>query len=103
MAAVKAFFKKEPVLVVSGALAFLSVFFVPPSAAYLSYIDFRTLGILFCLMAAVAGLQLGGCPVRANQEPGAGFPNWNPAPGCTVRFINCSEPTAEGGSSASSG
>ena len=60
MAAVKAFFKKEPVLVVSGALAFLSVFFVPPSAAYLSYIDFRTLGILFCLMAAVAGLSGAG-------------------------------------------
>ena len=60
MAAVQTFLKKEPVLVISGTLAFLSVFFVPPSAEYLSYIDFRTLGILFCLMAAVAGLSGAG-------------------------------------------
>ena len=60
MGAVKSFLKKEPVLAVSGALAVLSAFFVPPSAAYLSYIDFRTLGILFCLMAAVAGLSGAG-------------------------------------------
>lgn len=57
---VRSFLKKEPVLVISGTLAFLSVFFVPPSAAYLSYIDFRTLGLLFCLMAAVAGLSGAG-------------------------------------------
>ncbi len=29
----------------------------PPSAAYLSYIDFRVLCLLFCLMAVVAGLR----------------------------------------------
>lgn len=54
------FCKKEPVLVISGMLALLSAFFVPPSGEYLSYIDFRTLGILFCLMAAVAGLSGAG-------------------------------------------
>lgn len=33
------------------------MFFVPPSAIYLTYIDFRVLALLFCLMAVVAGLQ----------------------------------------------
>lgn len=38
-------------------LAVVSAFFVPPDAEYLGYIDFRTLGILFCLMAVVAGFR----------------------------------------------
>lgn len=54
------YLKREPVLLASGALALLSCCFVPPSAAYLAYIDWRTLGILFCLMAAVAGLSRAG-------------------------------------------
>ncbi|MGI5893035.1 MAG: SLC13 family permease [Candidatus Merdivicinus sp.] len=54
------FVKSEPVLVISGILAILSMFAVPPSSNYLGYIDFRTLGILFCLMAAVAGLTGAG-------------------------------------------
>ena len=33
---------------------------VRPDAEYLSYIDFRTLAILFCLMSAMAGLQKTG-------------------------------------------
>ena len=60
METVKSFLKREPVLVISGLLAAASVFLVPPSAEYLSYIDLRTLGILFCLMAAVAGLTDAG-------------------------------------------
>ena len=31
--------------------------FNPPSPAYLNYIDWRVLTLLFCLMAVVAGLQ----------------------------------------------
>lgn len=49
--------KKEPVLCVSALLAVGSMFLVPPSAAYLSYIDVRVLCLLFCLMAVVAGVQ----------------------------------------------
>ena len=60
METVKSFLKREPVLVISGLLAAASVFLVPPSAEYLSYVDLRTLGILFCLMAAVAGLTDAG-------------------------------------------
>lgn len=52
-----AFLKKEPVLCVSALLAILSMAAVPPSAAYLSYIDFRVLCLLFCLMAVVAGVR----------------------------------------------
>lgn len=49
--------KKEAVLAIAFVLASVSAFFVHPDKEYLSYIDFRTLGILFCLMAVMAGLQ----------------------------------------------
>lgn len=52
--------KKEAVLTIAMLLAVISAFFVTPDAEYLSYIDFRTLSILFCLMAVMAGLtQIG--------------------------------------------
>ena len=51
------FLKKEPVLCISALLAAGSMLLVPPSAAYLSYIDVRVLCLLFCLMAVVAGVQ----------------------------------------------
>jgi len=49
--------KKEAVLSIAICLAILSAFFVRPDKEYIGYIDFRTLGILFCLMAVMAGLQ----------------------------------------------
>ena len=52
------FFQKETVLSISAILAILSMFIVHPSGKYLSYIDFRTLSLLFCLMSIVAGLKL---------------------------------------------
>ena len=51
------FIKKEPVLSAAAVLAVLSMFFVSPSPEYLSYIDFRTLALLFSLMTVVAGLK----------------------------------------------
>lgn len=33
---------------------------VPPDAAYLGYVDFRTLALLYCLMVVVAGLRRAG-------------------------------------------
>ena len=51
------FLRKEPVLTIAGAAAVFSMLFVPPSAAYLAYIDLRVLCLLFCLMAVVVGLQ----------------------------------------------
>lgn len=57
MKRVLAFFKQETVLCIACLLALVSAFIVPPDAAYASYIDFRTLFILFCLMTVMAGLQ----------------------------------------------
>lgn len=49
--------RNEPVLVLSQALAVLSMILVPPSKAYLAYMDFKVLGCLFALMAVVAGFR----------------------------------------------
>lgn len=38
-------------------LAIVSTFFVHPDSQYLTYIDFKTLSILFCLMCVMAGLK----------------------------------------------
>lgn len=54
------FIKNETVLSIAAALAIVSSFFVVPDVQYISYIDFRTLALLFCLMAVVAGLQKTG-------------------------------------------
>ena len=51
------FVKREAVGCIALLCALVSMIFVPPSAAYLGYIDFRVLSLLFCLMAVVAGLQ----------------------------------------------
>lgn len=51
------FIKKETVLSIAIVLAVISAFFVVPDREYISYIDFRTLAILFCLMSIVAGLR----------------------------------------------
>ena len=52
-----AFFRTEAVLCIAAACALVSMAFVPPDAVYASYIDARVLILLFCLMAAVAGLK----------------------------------------------
>lgn len=52
-----AFFQKETVLSISVILAVFSMFWIKPDRTYISYIDFRTLSLLFCLMTIVAGLK----------------------------------------------
>ena len=49
--------RREPVLCISAVSAALSMLLTPPSAAYLNYVDWRVISLLFCLMAVVAGLQ----------------------------------------------
>lgn len=56
----KRLLKDDTVLVAAALLAAASAFFVPPSAAYLSYIDFRVLALLWCLMIVVAGMRKAG-------------------------------------------
>ena len=52
--------KNETVFCVSLLLAVLSAFFVRPDETYLSYPDWRTIALLFCLMILVAGLRSKG-------------------------------------------
>ena len=54
---IKRMIKQETVLCVAAVLAVLSMAAVPPSAEYLTYPDYKTLALLFCLMSVVAGLQ----------------------------------------------
>lgn len=50
-------FKKDPVLIISGVLAFVSMFFVFPDKEYIGYLDFHVLALLFCLMCVMNGYQ----------------------------------------------
>lgn len=54
---IKSIFQKETVLCISLILAVLSMFIITPSKEYISYIDFRTLAILICMMIIMAGLE----------------------------------------------
>ena len=60
MAAVRSFVRREPVLLIAALAALISCVFVPPDSAYLDYMDFRTLSLLYCLMTVVAGLRRAG-------------------------------------------
>ena len=52
-----AWLRREVVLAVALVLAVLTMCFVAPDRQYLDYIDLHTLGLLFALMAVMAGLQ----------------------------------------------
>ena len=60
MERIKVFIKKEAVLCIAAVLAAVSMLFVPPDGEYPGYIDFRTLCLLFSLMAVVAGFRDAG-------------------------------------------
>ena len=60
MAAIRSFVRREPVLLIAALAALLSCCFVPPDVAYLDYMDYRTLALLYCLMTVVAGLRKAG-------------------------------------------
>lgn len=54
---VKSFIKSEIVLIISVVLAVVSCFWVVPNKGYIDYIDFKTLALLFSLMAVTSGLN----------------------------------------------
>lgn len=60
MKRVTSFIKKEPVLTAAWVLAVLSAFWVKPNIGYLSYIDWRSLCILWSLMAIMQGFRDNG-------------------------------------------
>lgn len=49
--------KEETVLAIASLLAVISMFLIKPNVGYVEYIDFRVLGILFCLMIVMAKFQ----------------------------------------------
>ena len=51
------FLRREIVLTVAWVLALISACFVTPDREYIDYIDLHTLGLLFALMAVMAGLR----------------------------------------------
>ena len=57
---IQSFFVKDAVLSIAGLVALLSMLWVPPDRAYIDYISFDVLAILFCLMAVVSGLIRAG-------------------------------------------
>lgn len=57
MKAIFGFIRREAVLCISLAAALISMIFIPPNEGYLGYVDWSTLGILFCLMAVVKGFD----------------------------------------------
>ena len=60
MSAIRSFVRREPVLLIAALAAAVTCLFVPPDSAYLSYLDFRTLSLLFCLMTVVNGFRQAG-------------------------------------------
>ena len=60
MSAIRSFVRREPVLFIAALSALVTCFFVPPDSNYLSYLDFRTLSLLYCLMTVVNGLRQAG-------------------------------------------
>ena len=71
MSKVIKFVKKEAVLFISLAAALISMIFTPPNPEYLGYVDWSTLGLLFCLMAAVQGFgSIGAFSRLAGRSPG---------------------------------
>jgi len=51
------FIKKNVVLCVAAIAAVITCFFIPPSAEYFSYFDYRTLACLFITLAVVCALR----------------------------------------------
>ncbi len=50
----------NPLLVISALAALVTMFFVPPSAEYLSYFNWHTLACLFSILAVIAAIDSSG-------------------------------------------
>ena len=57
MIKIKEFIKSESFMLISALLAAVSAFIITPDRQYISYIDFRTLVLLFSLMSVMAGFS----------------------------------------------
>ena len=61
------FIKREAVFCAAFLIAVISMFFVKPDREYIGYIDFRTIGLLFALMAVVTGISRMGIIIKAAE------------------------------------
>ena len=68
MKRIKRFIKRETVLSGASILALLSALVIRPDREYGSYIDYKTIGLLFCLMTVMAGLQSLGVFKKAGER-----------------------------------
>ena len=57
MKMIQKFLKSETVLAAAFLAAVASAFFVPPNINYFSYLDYRVLSLLYCLMVVVSGFR----------------------------------------------
>lgn len=68
---IRSFIQAEAVLVVATLAALLSACLFPPVpqnwSAYAEAIDWRTIGLLFCLMTVVAGFTRAGLLTRVRS------------------------------------
>lgn len=68
---IRSFIQAEAVLVVAALAALLSACLFPPTprnwSAYAEAIDWRTIGLLFCLMTVVAGFTRAGLLARVRS------------------------------------
>lgn len=69
------FVKREAVLCIAFVLALASTLIVPPNAGYIDYVEWSTLGLLFCLMAVVKGFDRLGAFSSLSGKLTAGFHN----------------------------
>ena len=60
MSHIKDFVRREPTLCIAFIAALFSCLLVPIDRAYIDYIDFRTLALLYALMVVVSGLRRAG-------------------------------------------
>lgn len=51
---------RNPLLIISAVAALITMAFVPPSAEYLSYIDWHTIICLFCILAVLEAIDSSG-------------------------------------------
>lgn len=61
------FLKSEAVLIIATILAIISSFIITPSLEYISYIDFRTILLLWSLMVVVQGYKEAGLFEKMTQ------------------------------------
>lgn len=62
------YIQAEVVLCAAAFVVIITMFLIPPSTDYISYLDFRVLSLLFSLMAVVSGFQKTGIFIMLSER-----------------------------------